>query len=123
MANKKYCKLYKKTHHYIPIYGMNINIVFNHKDFTYLCEKYQDYKIDRPLSNNGECLMNPENEELTIGIFNNELSTIVHEVTHASLFLIEKRFMNPNDSDGEALAYLQQYLFELIRKRMVKYNG
>ncbi|MDK2062734.1 hypothetical protein PT520_09420 [Aliarcobacter butzleri] len=117
----KYCNKYKKTHHYIPIYGVNINIVFNQDDFKYLCETYQDYKVDRELSKNGETLMNLENNEVTIGIFNNDLSTIVHESTHASLFILDTHFMNPSDSNGEAMAYLQSYLFDLIRKKMKKY--
>ena len=42
----KYCKKYKKTHHYLPIFGMNMNFVFNHDDFNYLCKQYQDYEAD-----------------------------------------------------------------------------
>ena len=118
----KYCKKYNKTHHYLPIFGMNMNFVFNHDDFNYLCKQYQDYEADRSLSNNGECFMNPENGEVVIGIFNNSISTIVHEATHATLFILESRFMNPFDSNGEAMAYIQAHLFDEINKRMIKYH-
>ena len=66
--------------------------------------------------------MNPENGEVVIGIFNNSISTIVHEVTHATLFILESRFMNPHDSMGEAMAYIQSHLFDEINKRMIKYH-
>lgn len=118
----KYCKKYNKTHHYLPIFGMNINICFNQEDFKYLCEEYQDFDyIINPLAN-GYTLMNPENGEVVIGIFNNSISTIVHEVTHATLFILEQREMNPHDSMGETMAYIQAHLFDEINKRMIKYH-
>lgn len=118
MSKKEYCKLYKKTHYYLPIFGVNINFVFNKKDFKYLAEKYQDFIYDREVSNNGECLMNYENREITIGIFNNDLGTVIHELTHATLFVLETGYMNPHDSNGEVMAYIQQHLFYEIQKRM-----
>lgn len=116
--SKKYCKLYKKTHYYLPILGVNMNICFKQKDFIYLCEKYQDYTFERELSSNGECLMNQENREVTIGIFNNDLGTVVHEITHATLFVLDTAGINPFDSNGELMAYIQQHLFYEIQKRM-----
>ncbi len=118
----KYCKKYNKTHYYLPIFGMNINICFNTDDFKYLCKQYHDFDYDREVLTNGECFMNHSNNELVIGIFNNSISTIVHEVTHATLFILESRFMNPFDSNGEAMAYIQSHLFDEINKRMIKYH-
>lgn len=118
----KYCKKYKKTHHYLPIFGMNMNFVFNQEDFKYLCKEYQDFDYIINSLANGYTLMNPENGEVVIGIFNNSISTIVHEVTHATLFILEQRFMNPHDSMGEAMAYIQAHLFDEINKRMIKYH-
>ncbi len=118
----KYCKVYNKTHYYLPIYGININIVFNADDFVYLCKKYQDFDCDVVSLINGYCLMNPDNQEITIGIFNNDLGTVTHEITHAALFILDNRFMNPFDSNGEAMAYLQQHLFYEIKDRLEQYN-
>lgn len=118
----KYCKKYKKTHHYLPIFGMNINICFNADDFKYLCKQYHDFNYDREVPTNGECFMNHLNNELVIGVFNNKLSTIVHESTHASLFILDKACINPYDSNGEAMAYIQAHLFDEINKRMIKYH-
>lgn len=114
----KKCKLYNKTHHFIPIYDMNINICFTIGEFKYLCKKYQDYECPDLSKANGFTLMNPENQEVVIGVFNGSLSTIVHEVTHLSLFLLKERGMDPNDSCGENLAYIQTYLFDLVYERM-----
>lgn len=116
----KYCKKYLKTYYYIPIFGMNINICFNQEDFKYLSKKYQNYDYD--LSGyNGFTLMNHKNGEAIIGIFDNNISTIVHELVHLTLFLLEKRMMNVNDSNGEAMAYISAFLFEEINKRMIKH--
>lgn len=118
----KYCKKYNKTHYYLPIFGMNMNICFNQEDFKYLCKEYQDFDYEiRPLAN-GYTLMNGENGEVVIGIFNNSLSTIVHELTHLTLFLLDTRHTNPHDSNGEAMAYIQAHLFDEINKRMIKYH-
>ena len=88
-----------------------------------MCKKYQDYIPDRELSDNGETLMNSDNNEIVVGIFNNDVLTVVHEATHAALFILKTHYMNPNDSDGESLSYLLTYLYEIIVKRMnnVKY--
>lgn len=118
----KYCKKYNKTHHYLPIFGMNMNFVFNQEDFKYLCKEYQDFDYIINSLANGYTLMNPENSEVVIGIFNNSISTIVHEVTHATLFILEQRFINPHDSNGEVMAYIQAHLFDEINKRMIKYH-
>jgi len=117
-----FCKRYNRTHHYVPIYGFHINVVFTQKEFKYLCKKYQDYDFELDDNYNGLSLLNPVNQEVTIGIFNNSLGTIVHECTHASLFMLNERSMDPSDSQGEALAYLQEYLFNLIVKKMKKFN-
>ena len=119
----KYCKKYKDTHYYLPIFGMNINICFTQEDFKYLCEKYQDYEYTITSWANGYTLMNSENGEVVIGIFNNSLSTVVHEITHLVLFLLELRHINPNESNGETMAYIQAWLFDEIVKRMDKHNG
>ncbi len=118
----KYCKKYKSTHYYLPIFGANMNFVFNEEDFTYLCKKYQDFEYKTRCSN-GECFMNHENGELIIGIFNNDLSTLVHELTHAVLFISNQRYFNVYDSDGETMAYIMAHLFDEAKDRMDKYNA
>jgi hypothetical protein len=100
-----------------------MNFVFNHEDFIYLCKKYQDYEMERPISNNGECFMNSLNSELVIGVFNNELETLVHELTHAVLFITEQRHFSAYDSNGETMAYIMGHLFDEGKKRMDKYNA
>lgn len=50
-----------------------------------------------------------------IGWFDGRLSTLVHECVHAALFILRHVGMNPADSQGEAMAYLTEYLFQQAR--------
>ena len=118
----KYCKKYKSTHYYLPIFGVNMNFVFNEEDFAYLCKKYHDFDYE-PRNYNGYCVMNHQNGELIIGVFNNELSTLVHELTHAVLFISEQKCFNAYDSNGETVAYIMGHLFDECKQRMDKYNA
>lgn len=46
-----------------------------------------------------------------IGIFDREIDTLVHELTHATLFILKSRSIDPLSSNGEPAAYLMEYLF------------
>lgn len=51
-----------------------------------------------------------------IGWFDGKLSTLVHECTHAAMFLLQHVGIDPTDSQGETLAYLLEWLFVQGRK-------
>lgn len=46
-----------------------------------------------------------------IGVFDKELSTLVHECTHCSMWMLMNAGINVTDSDGEVMAYLNDWLF------------
>lgn len=46
-----------------------------------------------------------------IGVYDKELSTLVHECTHCSMWMLMNSGINVTDSDGEVMAYLNDYIF------------
>ena len=46
-----------------------------------------------------------------VGVFDGSRQTLVHELVHAVLFILSWKGMDPQDSSGEAMAYLLDYLY------------
>lgn len=59
----------------------------------------------------GLCLHDHENGVL-VGVFEGGTGTLVHELTHACIFILNRVGIDPRDSYGEVLAYLMEYLFD-----------
>ena len=53
-----------------------------------------------------------------IGWYNNQLSTLVHEITHVGIFIMTHVGINPVSDGGEAMSYLNGYLFEQISHQL-----
>jgi len=119
VKKKRYCKLYKRSHIYVPILGANGNIVFSLKEYKEICKKKHefDYTDDH---HNANCLMNDTNGSFVIGIFEDEDTHILHECVHIALWLLKIRDIDPSDSLGELLAYLTEYLYEEVKKKKIQ---
>jgi hypothetical protein len=46
-----------------------------------------------------------------IGVFDESTSTLVHEIVHVALNMIESCSFNAHDGNGEPMSYLVEYLF------------
>lgn len=46
-----------------------------------------------------------------IGVFDGEVRTLVHEIVHAALHVLERAGIDPTHANGEPLAYLVDDLF------------
>jgi len=123
---KKYSKIYKKTHYYEKVYGININFVFDVKDYKKMCKKdfgyeHEEYEIE---SVNGDCISNFQTGDVAIGVFVEDHGVLVHELMHAFLFIAKIRHLNPDyNADNESSAYLYQHLFNVALERMNKHYG
>ena len=115
----KYSKMYKKTHIYIPVFGTNGNIFFNRKDYKKFCEKYHDFYHNYDLNDtNGDCVMNNNKKEFAIGVFDNSKGTLAHELVHISQWILHKSQIDTTESDGETMAHLLKFMFDIIEERM-----
>lgn len=52
-----------------------------------------------------------------VGVFDKNQSTILHETTHLSLFILKRASINPMDDRGENLAYIiEHFVVEFSKK-------
>lgn len=49
-----------------------------------------------------------------VGVYDNDLGTLVHELAHTTLSIIETANFNAHDGNGEPFAYLMNYLFDKV---------
>lgn len=68
----------------------------------------------------GCCAWNPETGEIVIGVFDDKLTTVVHELGHVMLMVFDYVVMNVNFHTEEAFCYLNESLFEQCAKAMGK---
>lgn len=49
--------------------------------------------------------------ELAVGYFDGELGTLVHELTHAAVFVLQRHGIDPQNDNAEVLARIMDHLF------------
>lgn len=49
---------------------------------------------------------------IIIGVFDKSISTLMHECSHASLYVFKELGLNPFDSNGEYFCYMNENLFK-----------
>lgn len=52
--------------------------------------------------------------ELVLGVFDGQPATLVHEATHAALFILQRHGMSPESDSGEAMAMLVEAIYSQI---------
>ena len=93
-----------------PVYGVPVVVFFSRKRF----EKYMDY-ICQPESTDGKdgrCVMvySPQTAVVAVGVFNDSITTLAHELIHAATFILERAGISISDSCAETLCYMHSYL-------------
>lgn len=83
-------------------YGVTLVLTDNRKAFQRLSGASDDGSC-------GMCV--GTGDGYVIGVFDGELSTLVHELTHLILMVAEHNGIDPFSSRGEPLAYLMDDLF------------
>jgi len=57
---------------------------------------------------------------LYIGVFDGEIGTLAHEMTHAGVFVLDHAGIEAGASDGETLAYLIGHLMDECVQKVLK---
>jgi hypothetical protein len=104
-------------HMFIPIYGGEIYLFKTQEKFFQAVEFLGGKKESDLYNGNATHFVNDKGDSLyLIGWYNDELSTLVHEITHVGIFLMTHVGIDPRSDDGEAMCYLTGYLFQCLTK-------
>lgn len=95
---------------YLEMFRTNVVITYDRESFFEVVQEWgsEEHEFDTDVS--GLCWDDPENGIL-VGVFEDGLNTLIHELTHASVFVLKRIGADPLDSNGELMAFLLEYLF------------
>lgn len=104
---------------YLEMFRTTVLVTFSKKDFLEVVQEWgsEEHEFDTDVS--GLCWHDPSNGIL-VGVFEDGIKTLVHELTHASIFVLNKISANPTDSNGELMAYILEYLFRKATAKKTK---
>lgn len=107
----------------IPLYGGTIFFYADVNEYKAAC-------IAIGSDFNGPCVgqfIAAENDSgsviYLIGVFNNSLTTLVHEVCHVAISIIRRAGFRPENGNGEPFCYLTDYLFQELSKYVKSSDG
>lgn len=109
----------------IPLFNLRVWAFNDRKSFAKACNYIRLDGIKHKADNKaiGRCIL-PESKHgdiyLYIGVFDKKRSTIVHELTHAVIFMLPEYGFDIKDSGGELACYLNQYLYEELESYFLK---
>ena len=120
MTQKEINRIMKKGQIKLDMFGSSINVFFNRDEYNTLM-RWRGHQED--FSSNGcaihSCLESVDtketNDHFIIGIFKDDLSTIVHEATHISLMFCDFIGHQVTKND-EIVPYLNGYIVKEIMK-------
>lgn len=97
---------------------ITVLVYYNKKEYI----KYTKQEISNTTI--GQCSYNIDNRTIYIGIFDNKLSTLVHELYHCLEFVqvLLKEFNDRDVHFSESNAYLIEHLFKTIKKGYKKWE-
>ena len=112
MTKKEINKLFKDSHFYVDIFGVNVNFANNKDDFLFL---QKHFNLDESRLMGGRCtsfIINETGEfRLLIGLFVDDQTILAHECVHGALFIMEHIGQSLTYND-ELLPYLVSLLME-----------
>ena len=96
---------------YLEMFRTNVVVTYSREAFFEVVQEWgsEEHEFDTDVS--GLCWSDPENGIL-VGVFEDGIKTLIHELTHASIFVLQRIGADPNDSNGELMAFLMEYLFD-----------
>lgn len=116
MTKKESKKLFAKTYFYNDTFSMFYHFTDSKKEFI---DMSSWMGVPTPDNVDGRCVQASNGSEIRIliGVFNNDLSTLVHEAMHASLYTLDS-IGQKLSYDDEVIPYLASYIFRECRKKM-----
>ncbi len=99
----------------VPVYGSRVLAYRTAKQYAAACESL-GIEWDSEAVDGVVCQANHDSGHTVfiVGWFNNEPSSLVHEIGHLAIFVLVRAGMDPRDSNGEALCYLLGTLCQLF---------
>jgi hypothetical protein len=94
----------------IPLYGGKIVIIQDPLEFVEMTDEEDDLSDHRGIVHFGVD-ENSYSVVYYVGVFDNELSTLVHELSHTCLMIVARSQFSAHDGNGEPFSYLLDYLF------------
>lgn len=109
----------------IPIYNYKINLVLcdsinDYLQLKNLLNKKEDYSTSVALLYDTEFIEVKYNSLLLFTHKGNKENTIVHETFHLLCLIAENKGFTLSDDSEECYAYLQDYLYKIIRINLIK---
>ena len=95
----------------VEMFHTVVTVTFDKETFLEVAGEWGSDQDEFEMEVSGLCLNDPENGIL-VGVFLDGIPTLVHELTHASVFMLNRVGIDPRDSSGEVLAYLLEYLLK-----------
>lgn len=118
MTQRQANRLFAKNKILVPIFWIRVSVFFTKEEYTQACQWRGEEVPELALGIFYVSLL--ENKDtgdtdnvLMIGIFRDEAEVIVHEATHAALWICDY-VGHKITKDDEILPYLTQYLFAEI---------
>lgn len=94
----------------VEVFRSTVTVVHTKEEFLAVANDWGTDETELCTDVAGLCLNDPENGVL-VGVFEGGTGTLVHELTHACIFILNRVGIDPRDSYGEVLAYLMDHLF------------
>ena len=100
----------------VPIYGGEVWIFKNKSEFlSAQLELGDDEDIQEGGLGDAWVEQSPYRDECIylVGVYDKNLGTLVHELSHTALNILETANFNAHDGNGEPFCYLLNYLFDM----------
>lgn len=99
----------------VPIYGGLVRVVDTPEDYLEAIEDEDNEDGDNPSDCHGITKMRHTDSgvEWTVGVFDNDLFTLIHECGHLAIYIAGHTGWAINEETGEPLAYLLETLAKL----------
>ena len=121
MKKKEMRKIFEKNHIFVELFGISVYFTTCKEEFTHMCEWI---KQEAETNVDGRCMLNRHDSgvvNLYIGWFTNKESALVHECTHAALFIADA-IGHSVASNDEIVPYLTGYIFDKCKEKLVENN-
>ena len=103
----------------VEVFRSSVTVVHTKEEFLAVANDWGTDETELCTDVAGLCLHDPENGVL-VGVFEGGTGTLVHELTHACIFILNRVGIDPRDSYGEVLAYLMDHLFSKVTSAVPK---
>lgn len=109
---RKHCKGFE-----VPLYGGSV-YCFKTREHFEEATKYLDVDLQHE-GKAGTCAYLESDKDSSlylIGVFDGELGTLVHELAHIAIMIVQRAGFNSEKGNGEPYCYLLGYLFEILEE-------